>query len=103
MESINAFAKGVIRFVAPGPEVAITTPSSPVDCAYPSAMWPAPCSCLARICRIGLSYNGSYAGKIAPPGTPKTVDTLRYSNPLITNSAPVSCSLLIKTKLLHRY
>ena len=33
VESINAFASGVIKFVAPGPEVAITTPSSPVACA----------------------------------------------------------------------
>ncbi|CAB4871523.1 unannotated protein [freshwater metagenome] len=32
-ESIAASARGVTRFVAPGPEVAIHTPARPVTCA----------------------------------------------------------------------
>ncbi len=36
-ESIYAVAIPVTRFVAPGPDVAKTTPTFPVDLAYPSA------------------------------------------------------------------
>ena len=36
-ESIYAVAIPVTRFVAPGPEVAIHTPTFPVERAYPSA------------------------------------------------------------------
>ena len=43
-ESMYASAIGVTRFVAPGPEVAMQTPTLPVACAYPVAAWPAPCS-----------------------------------------------------------
>ena len=59
VESIKAFCSGVIRLVAPGPEVTITTPTSPVAWAKPSAMCPAPCSCRASTCLIGLSRRGS--------------------------------------------
>ena len=51
VESIQASAIGVTRFVAPGPEVAIATPVRPDARAYPSAMWPAPCSCRASTWR----------------------------------------------------
>ncbi len=51
VESIHASAIGVTRFVAPGPDVAIATPTLPEARAYPSAMWPAPCSCRARTWR----------------------------------------------------
>ena len=44
MESIYAVAIPVTRFVAPGPEVAIHTPTLPVALAYPSAACAAPCS-----------------------------------------------------------
>ena len=37
IESIYAVAIPVTRFVAPGPEVAIHTPTFPVALAYPSA------------------------------------------------------------------
>ena len=35
-------------FVAPGPEVAMTTPTFPVTLEYPSAAWAAPCSWAVR-------------------------------------------------------
>jgi hypothetical protein len=44
VESIRASAIGVTRLVAPGPEVANTTPGRPELRAYPWAMCPAPCS-----------------------------------------------------------
>ena len=51
---------GVTRFVAPGPLVAMHTPTRPVACAYPVAAWPAPCSCRTRMCRMILeSSSGS--------------------------------------------
>ena len=43
--SIIASAIGVTRLVAPGPLVASATPTRPLAFAYPSAAWPAPCSC----------------------------------------------------------
>ena len=39
-ESMCASAIGVTRLVAPGPEVAMHTPTLPVACAYPVAAWP---------------------------------------------------------------
>ena len=42
--SIKAVAIPVIRLVAPGPDVARTTPTFPVALAYPSAACEAPCS-----------------------------------------------------------
>ena len=51
-ESRKAVARPVTRFVAPGPEVAMTTPGLPVALAYPSAACVAPCSCAARMCVI---------------------------------------------------
>ena len=39
-----ASAIGVTRLVAPGPEVAMQTPTLPDAEAYPWAAWPAPCS-----------------------------------------------------------
>ena len=59
-ESMYASAIGVTRLVAPGPLVAMQTPTRPVACAYPVAAWPAPCSCRTRMCRIDLeSSSGS--------------------------------------------
>ena len=55
---------GVTRLVAPGPLVAMQTPTLPVATAYPCAAWPAPCSWRTRMCRILLSKSGSYAGRI---------------------------------------
>ena len=43
-ESSMASASGVTTLVAAGPEVTMHTPGLPVAWAYPSAMWPAPCS-----------------------------------------------------------
>ena len=51
-ESMCASASGVTRFVAPGPLVAMHTPTLPVAAAYPWAAWPAPCSWRTRMCRI---------------------------------------------------
>ena len=50
--SINAVAMPVTRLVAPGPEVASTTPVLPVARAYPSAACAAPCSWAVIICFI---------------------------------------------------
>jgi hypothetical protein len=47
-ESMWASASGVTRLVAPGPEVAMHTPTRPVAAAYPCAACPAPCSCRTR-------------------------------------------------------
>jgi len=43
-ESMKASHSGVTMLVAAGPEVTMATPGRPVTWAYPSAMWPAPCS-----------------------------------------------------------
>ncbi len=43
-ESMWASASGVTRLVAPGPLVAMQTPTRLVAAAYPCAAWPAPCS-----------------------------------------------------------
>ena len=43
-ESMWASAIAVTRLVAPGPDVAMQTPTRPVTMAYPCAAWPAPCS-----------------------------------------------------------
>src|ERR1022692_4098209 len=47
-ESILASAMPVTRLVAPGPLVAMATPTFPVTRAYPSAANAAPCSCRKR-------------------------------------------------------
>ena len=44
IESRYAVAIPVTKFVAPGPDVEITTPTLPVTLAYPSAACVAPCS-----------------------------------------------------------
>ena len=74
MESAIASLTGVTVFVAPGPEVTITTPGFPEDLAYPEAMNPAPCSfdgTIKGICFSGFASlylnTSSYVGKIAPP------------------------------------
>ncbi len=43
-ESMYASARGVTMLVAAGPDVTMATPGLPVAWAYPSAIWPAPCS-----------------------------------------------------------
>ncbi len=59
-ESMCASASGVTRLVAPGPEVAMQTPTLPVACAYPVAACPAPCSWRTRTCRTFVeSSSGS--------------------------------------------
>ena len=59
-ESMLASAMAVTRLVAPGPEVAMHTPTLPVAAAYPSAAWPAPCSWRTRMCRTRVeSMSGS--------------------------------------------
>ncbi len=50
VESRYASATGVTRFVAPGPDVAMATPTRPVARAYPWAMWPAACSWRTSTC-----------------------------------------------------
>ncbi len=59
MLSMYASHSGVTMLVAAGPLVTIATPGRPVTCAYPSAMWPAPCSCRTRTWRIDESMSGS--------------------------------------------
>ncbi len=52
-ESSMAVAMPVTMFVAPGPDVAMATPTCPVARAKPSAMWVAPCSWRTSTCLIG--------------------------------------------------
>ncbi|CCI51362.1 conserved hypothetical protein [Nostocoides jenkinsii Ben 74] len=90
-ESMYASAIGVTRFVAPGPEVAIQTPTRPVAAAYPCAACPAPCSWRTRMWRTFVeSISGSYAGKIAPPGSPNTVSAPTDSRDRMSDCAPVT-------------
>ncbi len=56
-ESMYASAIGVTRLVAPGPLVAMQTPTRPVACAYPSAACPAPCSWRTRMWRSRTESN----------------------------------------------
>src|SRR5580693_4465217 len=80
----------VIRFVAPGPLVAIATPTLPVTRANPSAANTAPCSCRVRMCRTPLPSSASYSGMIAPPGYPNTRSTPSARRHCKTMSAPLS-------------
>src|SRR4051794_12025403 len=99
-ESMCASASGVTRVVAPGPEVAMQTPTRPVAAAYPCAACPAPCSCRTRMCRIEESIRGSYAGRMAPPGLPKISVVPAASSDLIRLWAPVTCSLIDASRLV---
>src|SRR5947207_4361209 len=83
-----ASAIGVTRLVAPGPEVAMHTPTLPVACAYPVAAWPPPCSWRTRMWRTFESNSGSYAGRIAPPGMPNTTSTPSASSERTSALAP---------------
>ena len=79
------------RLVAPGPEVASATPTSPVTRAYPSAAWEAPCSCRIGINLIsGSPYKASKIGIAAPPFTPKIYSTPSRLRPSIRICAPES-------------
>ncbi len=53
IESIMALARPVTRLVAPGPLVAMQTPTLPVARAQPSAMWTAACSWRTSTWRTG--------------------------------------------------
>ena len=59
MLSMYASQSGVTMLVAAGPLVTMATPGRPVAWAYPSAMWPAPCSWRTRTWRIDESMSGS--------------------------------------------
>ena len=50
-ESSIAVPMPVTRFVAPGPDVPMQTPTVPVTRAYPSAAWAPPCSWRTRMWR----------------------------------------------------
>src|SRR3954451_5469603 len=89
-ESSIASASGVTRLVAPGPEVAMHTPTRPVACAYPVAACPAPCSWRTRTWRTRVeSSSGSYAGRIVPPGMPNTTSQPTSSSDRTSDCAPV--------------
>src|SRR5262249_30472299 len=94
-ESMYASAIGVTRLVAPGPDVAMQTPTLPVACAYPVAAWPAPCSCRTRMWRTFESKIGSYAGRMAPPGMPNMTSTPSDSSERTSAWAPVTGSGLV--------
>ena len=69
--------------------VIIGPPTRPDAEAYPSAACPAPCSWRTRMCRSSdASISGSYTGRIAPPGMPKTSVTPSFSSERTTASAP---------------
>ena len=65
-----ASARAVTRFVAPGPLVAMHTPTSPVTRATPWAANPPPCSCRGRMVRRSSDAASSAwcSGMLAPPG-----------------------------------
>src|SRR5690606_33467043 len=88
-ESMYASVRGVTRLVAPGPEVAMHTPTRPLAWAYPVAAWPAPCSWRTSTWRTDESCSGTYAGRIAPPGMPNTTSTPSASNDRTSAPAPV--------------
>lgn len=68
-ESRRASASPVTRLVAPGPEVAMQTPTSPVAFAYPSAAKTSPCSWRQRMFLILLVRVRAWWISIeAPPG-----------------------------------
>src|SRR3954451_12533511 len=71
------------------------TPTRPVAAANPCAACPAPCSWRTRMCRIEESINGSYAGRMAPPGMPKMCSTPAASSDWTRLFAPVICSLIL--------
>src|ERR1700688_1702906 len=99
-ESILASAMPVTRLVAPGPLVAIATPTFPVTRAKPSAANTAPCSCRVRMCRTPLPSSASYNGIIAPPGYPNTRSTPSARMHCKTISAPLSIHNLFRLGLL---
>ena len=65
-----ASAMAVTRFVAPGPLVAMQTPTLPVLRAMPWAAKPPPCSWRGRIVRMRSENRVSAwcSGMLAPPG-----------------------------------
>src|ERR1700722_18405749 len=65
-ESIFASAMPVIRFVAPGPLVAIATPTLPVTRANPSAANTAPCSCRVRLFLAVFRQPTHHAAQLRP-------------------------------------
>ena len=95
-ESMCASRSEVTRFVAPGPDVTMQTPTRPVASAYPSAACPAPCSWRTRICRSLAWKIGSYVGRIAPPGMPKTTSTPSSSSARMIDRAPVDFSRITR-------
>src|SRR5258706_3425715 len=100
-ESICASAIPVTSLVAPGPLVAMATPTLPVTRASPSAANTAPCSCRVRICRTPLPSSASYNGMIAPPGYPNTRSTPSARTHRKTISAPLSIRLNPPRHLTH--
>ena len=52
IESAWAVPTALARLSTPGPLVATHTPGPPPLRAYPSAAYPAPCSCRGRMCSI---------------------------------------------------
>jgi hypothetical protein len=60
VESAMQSRTGVTVFVAPGPEVTITTPTRPPARAYPAAIKPAPCSLAGTINGIGSLPSASW-------------------------------------------
>ena len=69
-ESRSASASPVTRFVAPGPDVAMQTPTLPVHLAYPSAANTSPCSWRHRTFRTPVAdFVSDWCISIdAPPG-----------------------------------
>ena len=67
--SIIASARPVTRLVAPGPEVAMHTPTRPVTLAYPSAAKISPCSCRQSTLRtVSERVSAWWISIDAPPG-----------------------------------
>ena len=90
-ESSSASARPVTRFVAPGPEVAMQTPTRPVHLAYPSAAKTSPCSWRHNTLRtpVLLFVRLWWISIEAPPGYANTQSTPSRSSASTRMSAPL--------------
>ncbi len=94
--SSSASAKPVTRLVAPGPEVAIHTPTRPEALAYPSAAKISPCSCrhrtflitsdLVKAWWISIEAPPGYANRVLTPSLSRA--STKMSLPFLGSSSP---------------
>ena len=87
--SMYASEIAVSKFIAPGPLVAMQTPTLPVERAYPCAIKPPPCSWRGSTTLIFfVRVRALCMSIIEPPGYAKIVSTPSFSRHLTTTSVP---------------